>query len=204
MDDQSVLFVNVVVNDVMLTTCVLKRENEEEMTMQHAPRSFLELKQFVSNQMSLQLECEGHSPLVGRILALLLLATEPISLQEIAEQLKVTRAAVSVHIRSMERIGLCYKVATSNDRKNYYYISDDIDLSSIRSFKERMISTQQMVATALSSYDVIKDVEPNEQETYALLKERFTAFSALSELIMSQLDELEGKWKSIKQQLVNK
>lgn len=169
--------------------------------MQHAPRTFPELKQFVSNQMSLQLECDGHSPLVGRILALLLFASEPISLQEIAEQLKVTRAAVSVHIRSMERIGLCYKVATSNDRKNYYYIADDIDLSSIRAFKERMVGTQQMVDTALSAYDVIKDVEPDEQETYALLKERFTAFRALSELIMTQLDELEEKWKAIKQQL---
>ncbi|GAA4859034.1 hypothetical protein GCM10023310_42770 [Paenibacillus vulneris] len=171
--------------------------------MQHAPRTFSELKQFVSNQMSLQLEYDGHSPLVGRILALLLFASEPISLQEIAEQLKVTRAAVSVHIRSMERIGLCYKIATSNDRKNYYYVSDDIDLSSIRSFKERLANTQQTVNTALRAYDVITDVEPHEQETYAMLKERFTAFSVLSELIMAQLIELEEKWKVIKQQLGN-
>ncbi|WP_249863025.1 GbsR/MarR family transcriptional regulator [Paenibacillus konkukensis] len=180
---------------------IITRENEEERTMHFAPQSFAEVKQYVSNHMSLLLEADGHSPLVGRILALLLFATEPVSLQEIAEQLKVTRAAVSVHIRSMERNALCHKVATSNDRKNYYYISDDVDLSAIRAFKDRITATRSMVDTALTACDMLPDVHPEEMEAHDLLKRRFCEFAALSDLLMSQLEELEEKWKVMKQQL---
>ncbi|UUZ95943.1 hypothetical protein LJK87_17135 [Paenibacillus sp. P25] len=83
------------------------------MSPSPTPQSFSDLKRVFSNQMSLTFETDGFSPLVGRIFALLLFAPEPLSLQDMADQLGVTKAAVSVQVRALEKHSMCQKLPTS-------------------------------------------------------------------------------------------
>ncbi len=73
-------------------------------------------------------------PIGGKkIFGLLLFAPQPLGLQEMADELGVSKAAVSVQVRALEQLSLCYKWATANDRKDYYYVAEDFNLTVLRS-----------------------------------------------------------------------
>jgi DNA-binding IclR family transcriptional regulator len=56
----------------------------------------------------------------GRILALLMIADEPMSLEELSTQLKVSKASVSTNTRRFEALGLLDVVTRLGDRRTYF------------------------------------------------------------------------------------
>jgi DNA-binding transcriptional regulator GbsR (MarR family) len=67
----------------------------------------------------------GLGRLVGQIYALLYLSPQPICLEEIAEQLGVSKASISVTIRQMERWAAVHKVWVKGDRRDFYEAETD-------------------------------------------------------------------------------
>jgi DNA-binding transcriptional regulator GbsR (MarR family) len=62
----------------------------------------------------------------GRVMGLLLLSEEPLSLDEIAAQLEVSKSAVSVATRDLERVGLARRLGRPGSRRVLYEASDDM------------------------------------------------------------------------------
>jgi DNA-binding transcriptional regulator GbsR (MarR family) len=168
--------------------------------MNEMPTTYSEIKEYVSNYLSLLFEDEGFSPLVGKIFAMLLFAPEPLSLQELAKGGGVSKAAVSVQIRRMGRNGLCHKVHTGNDRKDYYYISEDLCSSVLRDMAEKMMSAQRVVNSTLKAFSTLKGIDPVDQASHDVLRERFTEMSAMYELSMYRLEDLREEWELQKRQ----
>src|SRR5688572_19081616 len=65
-------------------------------------------------------EEDGLPRIAGRIFALSLLSEDPLSLDEIAEQLGVSKASVSTDTRLLERMGFLERITKPGDRKDYY------------------------------------------------------------------------------------
>jgi predicted transcriptional regulator len=74
---------------------------------------------FVENQ-GLFFERFGLPRIGGRILATLLLANEPATLDEIAALLKVSKASASTNLRHFVALGMVDIVTVLGDRKTYY------------------------------------------------------------------------------------
>jgi DNA-binding transcriptional regulator GbsR (MarR family) len=68
----------------------------------------------------------GLSVTFGRALALLLLTDQPISLEDLAAQLEVSKSAVSVAARDLERIGLARRLTSPGSRRVRYEAGDDM------------------------------------------------------------------------------
>ena len=62
----------------------------------------------------------GVTRIAGLLKGLLFVAREPLSLDDMAEQLEVSKASVSTNIRLLERWKLVRRVFNRGDRKNYY------------------------------------------------------------------------------------
>lgn len=75
--------------------------------------------EFVENQ-GLFFEGFGLPRIGGRILALLLLAEAPVTLDEVAGALKVAKASASTNLRNFVAIGMVDVVSVLGDRKTYY------------------------------------------------------------------------------------
>lgn len=168
--------------------------------MNSPPISFVDLKRSESNVMSLSFEAEGYSPLVGKIFSLLLFAPEPLSLQEMADQLGVTKAAVSVQVRTLEKNALCTKLATSSDRKDYYYISDDVNIITLKGTKQKIEVFKHHVQTTLETMKTI-ELQPEERASYDAAKRRYKEAAAMYQLILSRLEGIEEEWQLLKQKL---
>lgn len=73
-------------------------------------------------RMGLVAEEQGIPRIGGRMLGYLLLQKEQKSLEQIAEDLQVSKASVSLNARCLERLGVVEKVSSPGDRRDYYRI----------------------------------------------------------------------------------
>jgi len=62
---------------------------------------------------------------MGQIYAVLYLNSEPLSLDDIAASLNMSKGNVSLNVRSLERWGLIKRVSQKSDRKDYYEAESD-------------------------------------------------------------------------------
>lgn len=68
----------------------------------------------------------GVSEVTGRIYGLLYFSNHPMGLDEIAEELKVSKATVSVNVRFLEGLKSIRKVWMKGSRRDYYEAQRDI------------------------------------------------------------------------------
>jgi biotin operon repressor len=87
-------------------------------------------------------ERDGLPRIAGRILGLLLVSPEPLSLDVIAERLGVSRASVSTDARRLVDQGLLERVGRTGDRKDYYQMAAD---SHVRSLEQRLAAVRQFL-----------------------------------------------------------
>ena len=67
----------------------------------------------------------GFPKAMGAIYGAIYLSPTPLSLDEIVEQVGVTKGAVSTHVRSLERLGMVHRQIRLGDRKDYYEAEED-------------------------------------------------------------------------------
>ena len=68
----------------------------------------------------------GTGRIVGQILIYLYLREDESSLDEISEDLGLSKASVSIAVRQLEQLGLARKVWKSGDKRNYYKSAENI------------------------------------------------------------------------------
>ncbi len=83
----------------------------------------LELQRFIRH-MGGYFESSGVPPIGGRILGLLMIAHEPLSAEDIASMLHVSRASVSTNFRVLAAAGLAERYTSHLDRITYYVFPD--------------------------------------------------------------------------------
>jgi len=67
----------------------------------------------------------GFNKAMGQIYAVLYLNPEPLSLDDIAKSLNMSKGNVSLNVRQLERWNLIKKVIQKSDRKDYYQAESD-------------------------------------------------------------------------------
>lgn len=67
----------------------------------------------------------GFPRAMGAIYAALYLSPEPLCLDDLTEQVNVTKGAVSTNVRALERLGMVHRQIRIGERKDYYVAEID-------------------------------------------------------------------------------
>jgi DNA-binding transcriptional regulator GbsR (MarR family) len=134
---------------------------------------------------------------MGAIFAVLYLAPNPLSLDEIVEQTGLTKGSISTSVRSLSRMGLIHPVTHLGDRKDYYEAETDFYRSIRAILKERQNNEfDRAVATVRLTLEKLETGrgEPNPERAFLTervraLKDFFDALDSLSNAV-SRLDSL--------------
>ena len=108
----------------------------------HAHQRFIE-------KMGLLVETDGMPRIAGRILGLLLLTPEPLSLDALARELQVSKASASTNARLLERLGAVERVAKPGDRRDYYRVDNRMPERMLQIRLERVTRMRDLVAECL-------------------------------------------------------
>ncbi len=109
-----------------------------------------ELSKFVEN-LSRYFESYGIPRIGGRILGLLLVSSEPLSGEDIAAILQVSRASVSTNLRFTLQVGLAEKTSFPGDRVTYYVFPESGLEKTVTAEIQAMNSMKQYVEQGLKS-----------------------------------------------------
>lgn len=125
--------------------------------------------------LSLIAEAEGVPRIAGRIVGLLLVRHEPLSFDDIVEQLHVSRASVSTNTRLLEARGAIHRVSRLAERKDFFEAGPDF----LERLYERRIQREragrQIAAKARAAlpagYARTKESLKRMEELYSLMTE---------------------------------
>ncbi len=112
------------------------------------PRITPDLQRFIEH-MGGYFESAGVPRIGGLILGLLILAHEPLSAEEIASTLKVSRASVSTNFRILATAGLAERFTSHADRTTYYVFPDTAWEQLMAMTIRRVMVFKQIVAEGL-------------------------------------------------------
>ncbi|MCP4426152.1 MAG: hypothetical protein GY803_16795 [Chloroflexi bacterium] len=68
----------------------------------------------------------GFSEVMGRLYGAVLLSPDPLSLDDLAQRLQISKGSVSMNMRSLERWGMATEVWVRGERKKYYKAESDM------------------------------------------------------------------------------
>jgi DNA-binding transcriptional regulator GbsR (MarR family) len=140
----------------------------------------------------------GFNKAMGLIYGILYLNSGPLSLDEIATSLNMSKGNVSLNVRSLERWGLIKKVNQRSDRKDYYEAESDFwrmvrDIIRERDKKEfdQALST---VSTCLKQVRQIGNSSPTAEtefleDRFKQMKEFFDTLDTMAKAVLA-LDKL--------------
>jgi len=146
-----------------------------------------ETRQFVE-RMGLAIERMGLARTFGRLFGLLMVADEPLSLDDMVARLGVSKASVSTNARACEELGLARRVGVRGDRRDYYEIAP-------RAFEQvtakRVVAIHSMAGLAAEGLQAVGD-DPSPA------RDRLTEMLDFYLFMGEQIEELLERWREVK------
>jgi DNA-binding MarR family transcriptional regulator len=151
-----------------------------EPTMSEDPIELSESQRKFIEKLGFYYEGYGVPRIGGRILGLLLVAGEPISAEQMARVLRVSRSSISTNIRLLVSYGMVDLHQKPQDRSDYYVIGEHIWQNAIRARVDGYHELSRLVALGAA------DSRPNPQ-----LEE----MDRWARLMAERHEEILGEWK---------
>ena len=117
----------------------------------------------------------GFPKAMGAIYGAIYLSPHPLSLNEIVEQVGVSKGAVSTHVRQLEQFGMVHKHIQLGDRKDYYTAETDF-WEMIKNILKQREQTEfdKALSTVSESLEMV-EAEEDAPEMAAFYRERMQA-----------------------------
>lgn len=104
----------------------------------------------------------GVTPSIGRIYGVLYFAEEPLTLDEIKDQVSMSKASVSNGMRALLETEMVTKVWKKGDNKDHYIAEKDFFLNFISFFTKKLRQERNLIAKATEqSRPVIEEIARN-------------------------------------------
>ena len=100
----------------------------------------------------------GINRTMGQIHALLMMTPDPLTADQIIQELSISRGNVSMNLRSLVEWGLVHKVYIAGDRKEYFASEKDIWKMALRIARERK---QRELDPVIQSLQTMQNVQAN-------------------------------------------
>jgi DNA-binding MarR family transcriptional regulator len=148
------------------------------------PRLTPELTHFIEG-MGLYFASQGIPRIGGRILGLLMIAHGPLSPEEIAHSLKISRGSISTNFRLLMSSGMVEKTFMPGDRTTYYVFSDS--------------AMEQRLAVGMRSAEAFKRLVLQGRDALPAgdaARRHLDNSLVWSDLLISSLDQAISQWRT--------
>jgi len=131
-------------------------------------------------------EEDGQPRIAGRLFGMLYLSDAPISLDDLAAGLGVSKASVSINARLLAQRGMLERVTRPGDRRDYYQVGADI-------FARTM---SQRVARIRTFRDILKEFETSPAVADSAVATRFAEYDEGYAAMLEAIDAALTTWRA--------
>ena len=138
----------------------------------------------------------GLNNIMAQLYAMLYLSDKALSLDELADRLKVSKGSSSINIRALEEYGAVKRIWVKGSRKNYYEEETNIAkviLDRIKSMSQRrLLEIEETLDTSYKILDTANTADKRRPAEYAVLKDRLDKLRSFHTQAKSLLDLLNS------------
>jgi DNA-binding transcriptional regulator GbsR (MarR family) len=151
----------------------------------------------------------GFSDVMGRLYGTLLLSPEPLSLDELAEDLQISKGSVSMNMRSIERWGMAKEVWVRGERKKYYMAESDMwtvirNVLSGREMREVQLALHVLDDSVGKLRAAEDELSPDEHERAVYVLERIGELQVFFQLAQTVLETFVASSDEIDSEEISK
>lgn len=131
-------------------------------------------------------ESAGANAIIGRLLAYILLTTEPTPLPKIAEELGISKAAASIHLRALRQMGFVLKTVSPGDRRDFYIIHPEFEGAFLRAEVDKI---RELLLILNRTLNIMRGMERRGPE-YQEAERRLLSFYQICDRIAEQIADI--------------
>lgn len=135
----------------------------------------------------------GVSRTMAQIHALLLISTEPLSAEDIMEELTVSRGNVNMNLRTLIDWGLAEKVLIPGERKEFFKTDKDIMSLGVQVAKERKKRELDPIIKVLTELKEVEGADKDTKEFKEVTKD-LLKFAKQSESVLDVFIKSNQNW----------
>ena len=136
----------------------------------------------------------GINKAMAQIHALLLISTEPLSTEEVMEELRMSRGNVNMNMRGLMDWGIVKKELKAGERKEYFYTGKDIGELARQVARERRKREIEPIVRVLAD---VRNVTGNDKKATAEFKKvtsELHDFSSKVDGMMEKFSKADQAW----------
>jgi DNA-binding transcriptional regulator GbsR (MarR family) len=137
----------------------------------------------------------GINKTMAQIHALLLVSKEVLSMEEIMEELQISRGNASMNLRSLMDWGLVYKDFKVGERREFFYAEKDLDEMAIKIATER---SKREIKPTLKVLKEISSIEKDGEESIYFINQTTNLYQFISKAdnLLEKITVYNDNWLS--------
>jgi DNA-binding transcriptional regulator GbsR (MarR family) len=144
----------------------------------------------------------GFSEVMGRLYGTLLLSPAPLSLDELAGTLEISKGSVSMNMRDLERWGMAKEVWVRGDRRKFYKAESDMwqvirNVLGSREQREVLLALQVLGESIEKLQAAESELSPEEQELARYYLDRIAELQGFFQFAQLALQAILGNGKTL-------
>ena len=136
----------------------------------------------------------GINKTMAQIHALLMVSHEPVSMEDIMEELQISRGNASMNLRALMDWGIVYKEYKTGERREYFTAEKDLDELAVKISKER---SKREIKPALKVLKEVSSIEADgtaEERHFVEQTSKLYDFMLKGENVLEKITEYKDSW----------
>ena len=136
----------------------------------------------------------GINKTMAQIHALLMVSNEPVSMEDIMEELQISRGNASMNLRALMDWGIVYKEYKAGERREFFTAEKDLDELAVKISKER---SKREIKPALKVLKEVSSIEANasaEEKHFVEQTTKLYDFVLQADNVLDKITEYKDNW----------
>jgi DNA-binding transcriptional regulator GbsR (MarR family) len=136
----------------------------------------------------------GINKTMAQIHALLMVSAQPVSMEEIMEELQISRGNASMNLRALMDWGIVYKEYKAGERREFFTAEKDLDELAVKISRERSKREIKPALKVLKEVSSIKSDNTHEEKHFIEQTTKLYDFVLKADNMLDKITEYKDNW----------
>jgi DNA-binding transcriptional regulator GbsR (MarR family) len=136
----------------------------------------------------------GINKTMAQIHALLMVSAEPVSMEDIMEELQISRGNASMNLRDLMNWGIVYKEYKTGERREFFTAEKDLDELAVKISRERSKREIKPALKILKEVSTISIGDSIEEKQFIEQTKKLYDFVLKADNILDKITEFKDNW----------
>ncbi len=136
----------------------------------------------------------GINKTMAQIHALLMVSTEAVSMEDIMEELQISRGNASMNLRALMDWGIVYKEYKAGERREFFTAEKDLDELAVKISKERSKREIKPALKVLKEVSSIEAGDSPEEQHFVNQTNKLYDFVLQADNVLDKITEYKDNW----------